>query len=80
MIKSNIRQVLATQFHFAHALNKGDKFEILIDNDPIGIKDLKTLYKKIQFLWFFNEESKKRIYEIDKKGRNENKYCRRKNI
>ena len=67
LIKSNIRQVLATQFHFAHALNKGDKFEILIDNDPIGIKDLKTLYKKIQFLWFFNEESKKEFMKLIKK-------------
>ena len=61
MIKSNIRQVLATQFHFAHALNKGDKFEILIDNDPIGIKDLKTLYKKIQFLWFLMKNRKKNL-------------------
>lgn len=64
--RHDIRAILATQFHFSHAMEDGDKFEIFVKDDKqdgkIGIKDLAKIYNQGQFVWFFNEESKKKFF------------------
>ena len=69
--KHNIRAILATQFHFSHVMEGDDKFEIFVkdeyDNNngdgKIGIKDLKDIYSKVQFAWFFSEEAKQKFFD-----------------
>ena len=63
LVKKNIRQSLATHFHFANALQEGDKFSIVMDNKPIGIGDLEGLYEKIQFIWFVDRKSEQDFYD-----------------
>lgn len=57
LVRKNIRQILATQFHFTQALSEGDKFEIYVDGEKIDLKDLKSLYGATQFMWFFDKHS-----------------------
>ena len=61
LIRRHIRTILAAQFHFSHVLKDGDKFEIFVDGNQIGIKDLTRTYGGGQFAWFFSEDSKKKF-------------------
>ena len=63
LIRHNIRAILAAQFHFSNVLKDGDKFEIFVDGDQIGIKDLARTYGAGQFAWFFSENSKKKFID-----------------
>ena len=71
--RHNIRSILASQFHFSHVLKKsGDKFEIYVkdseDYSEIGIKDLRKIYEKSQFAWFFSETAKNDFFADLKKA------------
>ncbi|MGI9306609.1 MAG: ATP-binding protein [Gammaproteobacteria bacterium] len=66
LVRRNIRQILATQFHFVQAMDSGDKFEIYVNGEKIGAKDLKDLYQKTQYIWFFNERSREEFDEETK--------------
>ena len=68
LTRRNIRAILAAQFHFSHVLKDGDKFEIFVNGNPIGIKDLARTYGAGQFAWFFNEDSKKKFIADMKKA------------
>ena len=64
--RHNIRSILASQFHFSHSLKvQEDKFKIYVkdvkddvDYSEISIKDLKRIYEKSQFAWFFSQKAK----------------------
>ena len=70
LTKHNIRAILATQFHFSHVMKDDDKFEIFLKNEhdnnngdgKISIKDLKDIYSKVQFAWFFSEKAKQEFF------------------
>ena len=53
LVKKNLRQTLATHFHFTSAAG----FSIYVNDKIIDISDMKNLYEKIQFIWFVNRES-----------------------
>ena len=55
LVKKNLRQTLATHFHFTSATG----FSIYVNDKIIDISDMKNLYKKIQFIWFVSRESEK---------------------
>ena len=78
--RHNIRAILATQFHFSHVLNKEgnkDKFQIYVKDKnnkknaqgKIDIADLKDIYSKVQFAWFFSKTAKKNFFaDMNKAG------------
>ena len=61
VIRKNIRQNLATHFHFANVLRKGDTFSIHMDEGAgareVGFHDLKSLYEKVELIWFADKRS-----------------------
>ena len=57
--RKNIRENLATHFHFSHMLRGSDEFEIIVNGTKIGLDDLNYLRKKVQFVWFIDEQSQK---------------------
>ena len=67
VIRKNIRQNLATHFHFANVLKEGDAFSIHMDEGTgareIGFHDLKSLYEKVEFIWFANKKSEEDFME-----------------
>ena len=69
--KKYICEHLAMHFHFANALKEGDNFSIYVNEEKIGIKHLKGLYEKIQFIWFIDKESEKK-FDYDVKSANIN--------
>ena len=67
--KSNIATILATQFHFSHVLKRGDEFEIFVNGEKVGMKDLANVYDNGEFIWFFDEKSKDQFYaELESNG------------
>ena len=68
LVMKNMRQTLATQFHFANALKGTDAFSIHVDGEPIGVRDLHDLYKGIQFIWFIDQGSEDKFNAIVKKA------------
>ncbi|MBL1430662.1 MAG: ATP-binding protein [Robiginitomaculum sp.] len=51
-----IRKYLATQFNFMFSLEKGDKFQIFVNNKEVTIEDLKELNDNTQFIWYLNNQ------------------------
>ena len=64
--QENIRQTLAAHFLFPSAEKGG--LSIYVDDEIIGMGDLKHLYEKIQFIWFLNQESRKNFSAIAKEA------------